>query len=835
MKFRYLIIFILITMGLLSSCAKPIPSSNTPLPTELPAANTATSAVPATNITSQPVKITGSFSYTNDFVVEKYMVEQAVALADMTGFVKRDKEYVTPTESQTLGYMKADFQNNSATYWIELPAQPEAPMNNVDPSGKSDKGVQIFAVSYWPNVAGGPFSEGDDPSYGWPTYLASVKTDPENKDEVTGGKLVIWSPDENQLFPTGYGSDGLLFTKDDPVGPIPQGFSVIDLDMIPFGISRQSDQSITLYEPTDVAIKDFSADTYTTAFQKMFDILKKEYAFNGVVGKAPNWDLLYTQILPKVKAAEESKDASAYYLALREFTWAFKDGHVGLNGGDVENQILASVISSGYGFAVRVMNDGNVLVTYVTAGGPAEAAGVRPGDTLTQMGGKPVMDAINAVQPLSAPFSTSFSEIYQKSRYLLRAPLGTTTDFVFTQTVGKEKMVKITAAAERDSYNYTSIYRGFDPNALPVEFKILDSGVGYIKINTNYDDLNLIIRLFERALKTFQDNQLTGIVIDLRQNSGGNPLGLAGFLYDKEIPLGQLEYYSDKTGKFESEGPREKVTPYQEQYHFEKMALLVGQACASACELEAYGFSQVPGMMVFGETPSAGTEAEVSRGQFSLPAGFSLQAPTGRFTLPDGSIFLEGKGVQPTNPVPVDAANLLSGKDYILNSALEAITKPAGAGVKPIGAPAITTADATLTFMQSGNATLLEDLARERYTNPTKPGTTYNYTIPLKESQPLLWGFFWCAKDQPTLESNFKNFKFDFSLDGSAPDPKSLASLDFPNQGQSCRIIVYQLTNWPAGEHHLSTQVNILRKLSDGFADFDKGSFTYDYSVYVKP
>ena len=52
-----------------------------------------------------PVEITGSFTYSNDFVVETYMVEQAVALADMTGFVRRDREYLTTTESQTLGFM----------------------------------------------------------------------------------------------------------------------------------------------------------------------------------------------------------------------------------------------------------------------------------------------------------------------------------------------------------------------------------------------------------------------------------------------------------------------------------------------------------------------------------------------------------------------------------------------------------------------------------------------------------------------------------------------------------------------------------------------------------
>ncbi len=76
---------------------------------------------------------------------------------------------------------------------------------------------------------------------------------------------------------------------------------------------------------------------------------------------------------------------------------------------------------------------------------------------------------------------------------------------------------------------------------------------------------------------------------------GGANLGLAGFLTDKTISLGQLEYYSEKTGKFEPEGSPEQVIPMKEQYHFDNMVLIVGMGCASACEIEAYGFSQVPG------------------------------------------------------------------------------------------------------------------------------------------------------------------------------------------------------------------------------------------------
>jgi C-terminal processing protease CtpA/Prc len=836
MQKRMIVTSILLsTIFILSACKPAVPAA-TLQPTNVDSKPAAT-AQPAASAQSdtQPVKITGDFTYTNDFVVETYMVEQAVAMADMTGFVKRDKEYVTTTESQTLGFMQPDFDNNKATYWIQLPVQPEGDMNNVDPTGGSDKGVQIFAVSYWPNLAGGPYSEGDDPTLGWPNYLASVKTDTENKDEVIGGKLVIWSPDDKQQFPSGYGADGLLFTKDDPVTAVQHGYSVIDLDAKPFAISREAEPKITLYEPSDIALKDYSKDSYTTAFQKMFDVLKKEYAFNGIEGKAPDWEAVYTDVMPKVKAAEDAKDSTGFYLAIRDFTWAFNDGHVGASGGDMENEIFSSAVSSGYGFAVRVLDDGSVLTIYVTKGGPAEKAGVVVGDVLTKMGGKPVMEALLAVKPLSAPFSTDFSRIYQEARYLLRAPAGTETEFVFTKSDGKEKTVKVTSASEQQSYAVTSIYRGSDPNALPVEFKILESGVGYVKVNSNYDDLNLIIRLFSRALKTFKANEVPGIVIDLRQNSGGSPLSLAGFLYDKDIPLGQLEYYSELTGKFEPDGPREKVTPYLEQYSFNKMAVLVGQACASACEIEAYGFSQVPGMMVFGETPSAGVEAEVGRGQFSLPEGISLQAPTGRFTLPDGSIFLEGKGVQLTNPVPVNAENVLSGKDYILNAALNAILLPDGAGVVPIGAPTVTTAQEATVFIKSGAAKLLEDVASEQYDNPVTPGETYAYTIPLLKSEPLLWGFFWCAKDQTILEANFKQMKFAFSLDGKTPDPKNLATLDFPNQGQFCRVVSYQLTDWPAGEHHLSTTLTFLKKINDGMSDYDKGTFIYDYTVFVKP
>ena len=91
-------------------------------------------------------------------------------------------------------------------------------------------------------------------------------------------------------------------------------------------------------------MKDFSALSYTEAFDKMFAICRKEYAFNGIEGKQPDWDLLYASLAPRVKEAEQKKDAKAYFSALRDFTLAFKDGHVGLNGGEIGQTILLRTV-----------------------------------------------------------------------------------------------------------------------------------------------------------------------------------------------------------------------------------------------------------------------------------------------------------------------------------------------------------------------------------------------------------------------------------------------------------------------------------------------------------
>jgi C-terminal processing protease CtpA/Prc len=631
--------------------------------------------VPASaSAASGPVKISGSFAFT-DPSIPLLFSEQVADLYDLHGFITRDPTWHAPYTSQIIGHATVDAEKMTGSYSIELPIQPEGTLNKVDHSGDAGAGVQVFAANYAPNFTGSPYLEGNDRAFaiGWPTDLASIVTDPENNDEVIGGKVIVWAPDAGENFPSGFGADGLLFTADDPINTIPAGWSVVDLDQSPFKVSTESTPNVKLYEATDVALKDYSKQSYVEAFQSLFDSVSTNWAFNGAPGKHIDWQALYQRAKPKVAAAQAAHDAAAFNAAIAEFINSIPDGHSGIFG-DLEDARFTALASAGYAFTMVPLDNGKFTVIFVTPGSPAEKAGIKVGAVITKFNGIPIAKAVAAVVP---PLTTSeqSDRTYQQARYLLRAPAGRVASITFTNPGASSKTVKIKAIKERDSLRRSSIFFDAPLPTSPVEFRYLDSGDGYVRINTNFDDLHLIFDEFQYALNQFELNGITDVIVDLRWNSGGVFLGLAGFLTEKTISYGTLEYYSEKTHTFVPQGAPTQVIPLDPQFDFDHIAVLVGPACASACELEAYGFSKLSNTIVVGMHPSSGIEAEVSRGQYLLPEGIGVQIPTGRFVNRDGSLFLEGQGVPLDVQVPVTLANLLSPDDVVLEAAERALAR----------------------------------------------------------------------------------------------------------------------------------------------------------------
>ena len=246
-----------------------------------------------------------------------------IMLEDQAGFVDRNHGFLMPPESQVLGVITGDFFSPPFTWTVSLPTAPQGTLRDVDNDGEEDKGVMTYAVAYWSNIFGDPYLEQRDLcGGGWSTAYATtrVKTNPSGGGEVIGGKYLVWAPDDQQGFPSGFGEDGKLFTEDDPIVRLPAGYTVVDMDTDPFTFDRSRDPKMDLIEPEDSALDDFSQLSYAEAFDAIVKQLKEEYAFTEY--KGIDWDKLAAEFRPRFVEADTNKDTLAYRRALRDFMLA---------------------------------------------------------------------------------------------------------------------------------------------------------------------------------------------------------------------------------------------------------------------------------------------------------------------------------------------------------------------------------------------------------------------------------------------------------------------------------------------------------------------------------
>jgi carboxyl-terminal processing protease len=204
---------------------------------------------------------------------------------------------------------------------------------------------------------------------------------------------------------------------------------------------------------------------------------------------------------------------------------------------------------------------------------------------------------------------------------------------------------------------------------------LTDSGLGYIRINTFGDDENMMARLWDRYIQSLLDNEIPGLILDLRQNPGGTGRianDFAGYFFEEEFQPFTALYYNDISGQFEVRQHPRRVEPAP-MYFGGPIAVLVGPDCISACEGFAYSMQHDGRSIVVGHYPSAGAYGEVGQGQYNLPDELTMQFPTGRYETPEGDLAIEGVGVIPDITVPVTTESALGQVDAVLQAAIEAL------------------------------------------------------------------------------------------------------------------------------------------------------------------
>lgn len=608
-----------------------------------------------------------TFPYFDLFLPQPYII-----LYDISGVIRKDMDFMPAEESQIIGAITSDPFESPFTYILNLPFMGQGALNDVTPDGVDDVGVQIFLVSVTSNTWNSPFLEQRDDYVTGILNSATLSSDIDSFLEFQSGVLVVYAPDDEQGFPTARGADGVLFTGDDPTALIPSGWSLVDISAEPFTIIRDHEAELTLIEAEDAELTDFSDEGYEEAFISMIEFLKVHYAFTEE--KNILWDSYLVEFGERIRLAEQNSDPLEFQRALRDLSLRIPDGHV--SGPFLADEFQREA-EGGLGMVLRELDDGRVLVTYVSSGGAAERAGITPRAEIISINGLPIGDALSKIIPLTGPFSTTHNLRLEQLRFAHRGPIGTQMNVVYRTPAGDEVSVALRTEFDSDSFFAANQNIPLNGTELPVEFHINDSGIAVITIYSFSDDLPLTVSLWERAIRQIIWNEVSGVIIDLRQNGGGSGfLGdqLPAYFFDQPYVIGNTAEYSESRRGFVINPLMEDrfILPPPDLRYDGPVAVLVSPDCASACESFAWAMTVNDRAQIVGHYPTAGLGGSVV--PIAMPADSSFYYTHTRAVDADGEISIEGKGVSPTIRVPLTEETVFSTRDVLMDAALGHLT-----------------------------------------------------------------------------------------------------------------------------------------------------------------
>lgn len=644
--------------------------SSLAMPTALAQASPDIPDAPIENDEGGAIRITGQVTYTYAYFA--LGVDQpTIALLDHAGFVDRDPHFVAPIESQVLGQFLSDFRRSPFTYTLALPIEPVGELRDVDGDDQQDRGVMTFVIAFDFNLFGDAYMDARDQlAYNWPFNHHSTRV--AMNWEIIGGKLLVYAPDDQQRFPADFGEDGRLFTGDEPVVRLPQGYTVVDLDASPFRFDRSRYPTIPLVEQKLVETPDLSGLSYTDAFDQLIEFLRVHYAFTQE--KGIDWEALHATFRPQIEQAERHQDSLAYRRALAALAMSIPDGH--MSGSIPED--WSERTAGGVGLSLCKTHDGRILISHILPDSPASQAGIQRGAELIAINDVPVAQYVSEIKPIRNASTAHVRELNQLYLAPL-APVGTKMDIEFANpdAVDSPQTVSLTSVAGNALFACVSdnwLVHGYS-DVMPIgAYFTYDNRYRYVISNDFAYELRLTVRLWERVITSLNNGNGEGLIIDLRQNNGGlGPLATHMLAYLLSEPFDAFGYslpLSDSDAlPPESLTVIDRIVPVPPEMRYDgPVAVLIGPYCQSACEEFAYIVKTTGRGAVIGAYPTAGMMGSLNH--VNMPEGVEFLYTYTRIVDPSGQVIVEGTGVEPTIMVPIDEDTLFSETDPLEDAAI---------------------------------------------------------------------------------------------------------------------------------------------------------------------
>lgn len=457
-----------------------------------------------------------------------------------------------------------------------------------------------------------------------------------------------------------------------------------------------SSNSITPFQPP--AGEDLSTFSWTQAFDSLHAKISREYAFTD--WKNIDWARMNSQFRPAIVQAQANNDPEAYYTALRGYVNSIPDGHVSMTPD--YPVVLTQNIGGGFGLTLAELDNGQVVVTWIKDGGPASNAGIRVGAVILQWDGKAVSEAITQISIVFGPVAaTTARQRYEQVRFLVRAPIGTDKIVTFRNPNAANSTAATLRAIDDNQESLTrTAMEGRKPQpgvpASVVQQQILPGNIGYISVMAEIDlpssylgDHTPTLTQFQKAINDFIDQQVKGIIVDIRGNTGGSDQMAARFLgsfYENETLYEYQMWYNALTGMFElrlRDETSQQFVPNQALYIVPEVktfngpvVALVDNACVSSGEGIALGIKNLPKGKIVGFYGTNGSFG-MTGGMALMPGEFLVKWPIGQSLDHNMVIQLDSQngigGVLPNVRVPMTLDNALraaSGQDVVLEYGL---------------------------------------------------------------------------------------------------------------------------------------------------------------------
>jgi len=416
------------------------------------------------------------------------------------------------------------------------------------------------------------------------------------------------------------------------------------------------------FVPTPVAAREARDDTRRTERRAILDAawkLVRDKHYDKTLGGI-DWTAVRARYEPLALAAPSD---ATFYRTLNQMIGELGQSHMMIAGPGAEDENEEPGDSTpgpggaaDPGITVRVIEN-RPTITRVRPGSPAERAGLSPGFIVTHIGGRELHVQSPSQRPLR-PVEERFA-LRRRAQHRLMGPAGTKVSLRYLDNGDRPGETLV----EREQPESAPVELGHLPPLYPEVRADMRGDIGILAFNIFL--LQPVMADIKRAMEGFRARHARALIIDLRGNPGGQgamAIPIAAQLVSEPLTLGTLKFR--EFNQVLTASPDLRAVPFTGP-----VAILTDEGTASASEMLAAGLQEAKRAIIVGDVTLGAVLPSVIE---ALPGGAVMQYVVADFKTPKG-VLLEGRGVLPDRRVIETRSGLQTGRDPVLDAALNAV------------------------------------------------------------------------------------------------------------------------------------------------------------------